>query len=40
MSPNEPYTAAFRGASRKKIDIGEGSKVIFTRYIGHRQSIS
>src|SRR5262249_7556715 len=36
----EPKTAAFMGASRQYIDRGEGSIVIFTKYMGQSASIS
>ncbi len=40
VRPSEPYTAAFMGASRKKVVTSEGSKVSFTKYNGHSESIS
>ena len=40
VRPSEPYTAAFMGASRKKVVTSEGSNVIFMKYNGHSENIS
>jgi hypothetical protein len=38
--PSAPYAPAFMGAIRKKMTTGEGSISIFTKYMGHSESIS
>jgi hypothetical protein len=40
VRPSAAYTAAFMGASRKKIATSDGSNVIFTKYIGHSENMS